>query len=122
MRNWRKKTWVCKEDFLHARGDGSAIKRLIQSEKWEIGATTRVCTGLDGVSMNVMNQYTAAVQKDGDRWVGWIEEVPGVNSQGSTRQELLENLHSALVEALQLNRREAQEAAGDNFEEIRISA
>jgi len=69
-----------------------------------------------------MNQYTAAIQKDGEHWIGWIEEVPGVNSQGSSREDLLENLRSALVEALEMNREEAQRAAGKNFEEVRISA
>ena len=28
--------------------------------------------------------YTAVVQKHGDWWIGWVEEVPGVNSQGET--------------------------------------
>ncbi len=69
-----------------------------------------------------MNQYTAAIQKDGELWIGWIEEVPGVNTQGSSREELLENLHSALKEALEMNREEAQQAAGEDFEEVRISA
>ena len=60
--------------------------------------------------ISLMNQYTAAIQKDGDFWIGWIEEVPGVNSQGHSREELLENLQSALTEALELNREEAQQA------------
>ena len=72
--------------------------------------------------ISFMNQYTAAIQKDGEFWIGWIEEVPGVNSQGCSREELLENLQSALTEALELNREEAQQAAGDNFEEIQITA
>jgi predicted RNase H-like HicB family nuclease len=72
--------------------------------------------------ISFMNQYTAAIQRDGDFWIGWIEEVPGVNSQGNTREELLENLKSALQEALELNREQAQQAAGDHFEEIQISA
>jgi predicted RNase H-like HicB family nuclease len=72
--------------------------------------------------ISIMNQYTAAIQKDGKFWIGWIEEVPGVNSQGKTREELLENLKSALTEALELNREEAVSAAGDDFEEIQISA
>ena len=72
--------------------------------------------------ISFMNQYTAAIQRDGDYWIGWIEEVAGVNSQGSTREELLENLQSALKEALEMNRREAQQAAGEHFEEIQISA
>ena len=72
--------------------------------------------------ISLMNRYTAAIQKDGAVWIGWIEEVPGVNSQGSTREELLENLRSALREALDLNRQDAQQAAGEHFEEIQISA
>lgn len=47
------------------------------------------------------NEYTAVVQKDGRWWVGWLEEIPGVNSQGETREELMENLRSALEEALE---------------------
>jgi predicted RNase H-like HicB family nuclease len=69
-----------------------------------------------------MNEYTAAIQNDGDLWVGWIEEVPGVNSQGRSKEELLENIHSALKEALEMNREEAQSAAGEHFEEVRITA
>ena len=65
---------------------------------------------------------TAAIQKDGSFWIGRIEEVPGVNSQGNSREELLENLHSALFEALEMNREEALQAAGDHFEEVQISA
>ncbi len=72
--------------------------------------------------ISFMNQYTAAIQKDGDHWIGWIEEVPGVNSQGNSREELLENLRSALFEALEINRKEAQQAAGDHFEEVQITA
>jgi hypothetical protein len=51
----------------------------------------------------VTASYTAVIQQSGDWWIGWVEEVPGVNSQGKTREELMENLHSALQEALQMN-------------------
>ena len=68
------------------------------------------------------NEFTAVVQRDGPWWVGWIEEIPGVNSQGESREELMENLQSALKEMLELNRAEARKAAGDGFEEVRISA
>ena len=44
--------------------------------------------------------YTAVVQRRDRWWIGWIEEVPGVNSQGKDREELLDNLRSALDEAL----------------------
>ena len=49
--------------------------------------------------------YTAVVQQDGEWWIGWVEEVPGVNSQGQTRDELLDNLRDALEEALNVNGR-----------------
>jgi predicted RNase H-like HicB family nuclease len=48
--------------------------------------------------------YTAVIQQDGGWWIGWVEEVPGVNSQGATREELLDNLRDALEEALEICR------------------
>jgi len=54
--------------------------------------------------------FTAVIQRDGDWWIGSIEEIPGVNSQGVTREELLENLNCTLQEALEMNRAEAHEA------------
>lgn len=72
--------------------------------------------------MGLMNQYTAAIQRDGDHWIGWIEEIPGLNGQGATRDDLLEDLRSALIEALEMNRQAAKDAAGRDFEEVPISA
>jgi predicted RNase H-like HicB family nuclease len=54
-----------------------------------------------------MSNYTAIIQKTGTWWIGWIEEVPGVNSQGRTLEELLENLQSALGEAIEMSRSDA---------------
>ena len=68
------------------------------------------------------NEYTAVIQKDGRWWIGWVEEIPGVNSQGETREELMENLRSALEEALEMNRSDARKAAAEGFEEVRIQA
>jgi len=69
-----------------------------------------------------MNQsYTAVVKQDGQWWIGWIEEVPGVNCQERTREELLESLRSALGEALEMNRADAKEAAGKGYEELQIA-
>ncbi len=64
--------------------------------------------------------YTAAVQRDGKWWIGWIEEVPGVNAQARTRRELLADLRLALKEALELNRAEARAATNGVYEEVRI--
>ncbi len=59
-----------------------------------------------------MNEYTAVVKKDGDWWIGWIEEVPGPNCQEASRDKLLETLKITLREALEFNRRDARAAAG----------
>ena len=45
-----------------------------------------------------MMEYTAVVKKEGNWWIGWIQEIPGVNCQESTRQELLETLRVTLRE------------------------
>ena len=70
----------------------------------------------------MQNEYTAVIQHDGPLWVGWIQEIPGVNAQGATKDELLENLRSALLEILEMNRADARGAAADDFEEVQISA
>ena len=62
-------------------------------------------------------KYTAVIKQDGEWWIGWIEEVAGVNSQGKTRAELIENLRSALTEALEMNRNDALAAANGTYEE-----
>jgi predicted RNase H-like HicB family nuclease len=64
--------------------------------------------------------YTAVIQRDGKWWIGWIEEVSGVNAQSRTREELLDDLKTALNEALEMNRAEAISAAKDAYEEVSI--
>jgi len=63
------------------------------------------------------NTYTAVVKQDGDWWIGWVEEVPGVNCQEKTREELLESLSITLKEALEFNREEAIRAAAPGYTE-----
>lgn len=63
------------------------------------------------------NQYTAVIKRDGKWWIGWIEEVPGVNCQEETREELMETLRATLKEALDFNRKDALSAAGRDFQE-----
>jgi predicted RNase H-like HicB family nuclease len=63
-----------------------------------------------------------AIAQDSDKCsIGWIEEIPGVNSQGATREELPENLRSALSEALEMHRAEALESCVGPYEEVTIS-
>lgn len=69
-----------------------------------------------------MNEsYTAVIKRQGRWWIGWIEEVPGVNCQERTKVQLMKSLRVTLREALEFNRREALEAAGDSFEEKPIA-
>ena len=68
-----------------------------------------------------MSIYTAVTKKDGDWWIGWIEEVPGVNCQERTRKELLKSLKVTLKEALEFNRQDAISAVGADFQEEQIA-
>ena len=69
----------------------------------------------------MQSTYTAVIKRDGDWWIGWIEEVPGVNCQELSREELIESLRVTLSEAIELNREEARDAAGQDFEELSIA-
>ncbi len=61
--------------------------------------------------------YTAITKQEDDWWIGWIEEVPGVNAQERTKEKLMRSLKEILIEALEFNRAEAREAAGGNYTE-----
>jgi predicted RNase H-like HicB family nuclease len=49
-------------------------------------------------------KYTAVFQQDGDWWVGWVEELPGANTQGRTLEETRENLKEAVQMTVEANR------------------
>ncbi len=68
------------------------------------------------------NPFTAIYKKEGDWWVGWVEEIPGVNAQESTKEELFESLKIALDEALEFNREQARETAKEDYEEAPLVA
>lgn len=56
--------------------------------------------------------YTAVYKKVRGGYVAWIEEIPGVNTQGNTKRATEENLRDALREYLlarrMLTRRETR--------------
>ena len=70
---------------------------------------------------SIKAEFTAVIKQSGRWWIGWIEEVPGVNCQEQTREELLETLRITLREALRMNREEARSAAGGDFSEVKIA-
>ncbi len=49
-------------------------------------------------------ELTAIVKKDGDWWIGWVEEIPGANAQEKTREELMISLREAAKDILELHR------------------
>ncbi len=49
-------------------------------------------------------EFTAVYKKDGKWYLGWIEEIPGVNTQGRTLEETKENLKEALLLIIETNR------------------
>jgi predicted RNase H-like HicB family nuclease len=67
------------------------------------------------------SSYTAILQQDGDYWIGWVEEVPGVNAQEKTKEALLASLREILREALEFNREEARGAAQAGYIEEPIT-
>ncbi|SMN02659.1 PMID: 11932238 [uncultured Candidatus Thioglobus sp.] len=67
------------------------------------------------------NEYTAIIKKDGDDYIGWIEEIPGVNCQEKSVEKLKETLKITLGEALEFNRQDAMELTGNTYQEERIA-
>jgi len=49
-------------------------------------------------------QFTAVYKKHGKWYLGWVEEIPGVNTQGKTLKEVKENLKEALLLILETNK------------------
>lgn len=69
----------------------------------------------------MQNTYTAVIKQDDGWWIGWIEEIPGVNCQERTKEELLESLGVTLKEALEFNRDEALKAAETDYSEVPVT-
>ena len=71
----------------------------------------------------VKREFTAIYQKRGNRYIAWIEEIPGVNTQGETKKEVKENLKEALFLILDANRKiAAKKHSGLMFREpLRIA-
>ena len=65
--------------------------------------------------------YTAVIKKDDDWWIGWIEEIPGVNCQEKTKEELVESLKITLKEAIEFNKSDALSFAGQSYIEEKIA-
>lgn len=49
-------------------------------------------------------EFTAVIEKRGRWYIGTVEEIPGVNTQGRTLKELRSNLKEAIQLILEANR------------------
>jgi predicted RNase H-like HicB family nuclease len=57
------------------------------------------------MSMKTMDrEFTAIIEKKGRWYIGTVEEIPGVNSQGRTLVELRRNLKEAIQLIVESNR------------------
>jgi predicted RNase H-like HicB family nuclease len=73
----------------------------------------------------VQLQLTAVFRKVPEGYVGFIEELPGANTQGATLKEVRANLKEAAQLVLESNRTLAEEAIGGGEvirEPLRITA
>ncbi len=63
-------------------------------------------------------EFTAIIKRDGDWWLGWVEEIQGANAQEMTREELLVSLKEAVSDILELRCEDARNMAVNDYEEI----
>lgn len=62
--------------------------------------------------MKKSRKFTAVYKKSGKWYSGWIEEIPGVNTQGKTLAETKTNLKEALTLILETNRLLSRKSEG----------
>ena len=64
--------------------------------------------------MRQSRKFTAVYKKSGRWYAGWVEEIPGVNTQGKTLAETKSNLKEALILILETNRLLSRKLAGQS--------
>ena len=58
-----------------------------------------------------MEKFTAVFEQEGGWWIGYVEELPGANTQGQTLEEARENLKEAVQLITEANRELARREA-----------
>ena len=64
-------------------------------------------------------QFNAVFKKVPEGYIGFVEELPGANTQGKTLEEARANLHEAIQLTLKANRTLAEEYIAELKEVIR---
>ena len=57
-----------------------------------------------------MERFTAIFEQSGEWWIGYVEELPGANTQGRTLEEARENLREAIQLIIATNRAIARDS------------
>jgi len=68
--------------------------------------------------------FTAVFRKVPEGYIGYVEELPGANTQGATLEEARENLREAIALVLEANRELAREGESEGEvirEQLRIA-
>ncbi len=66
-------------------------------------------------------QFTATFERAGEWWIGYVEELPGANTQGRTLEEARENLREAIRLILETQREIIQQEVKDAKQVVRES-
>lgn len=64
------------------------------------------------------NKFTAVFEQVGEWWIGYIEELPGANTQGRTLEEVRENLKEAAHLIIEANRELARRESTDKNTQV----
>jgi predicted RNase H-like HicB family nuclease len=67
------------------------------------------------------NEFTARLVRDGEWWVALCDEVPEANGQGTTREEALDSLASAIRLVLEERRRDAETETRSGMEKVMVA-
>jgi len=71
------------------------------------------------MGMMMTKAFTAVYKKTGKWFSAWVEEIPGVNTQGKTKKEAQENLKDALLLSLSANRELSEtQRSGRTYREL----
>lgn len=63
-------------------------------------------------------KFSAVFKKVPEGYIGFVEELPGANTQGETLEEAKANLQEAIMMTLEANRVLAEESIAEMQEEV----
>jgi predicted RNase H-like HicB family nuclease len=63
---------------------------------------------------NITSRFTAVFEHRDDWWIGYVEELPGADTQGRSLEEARQNLKEAVQLVIPANRRIAREEVRDH--------